>query len=367
MSFRPLLFMTLLLFYACQPLAQESLFVGLPRSASEEVMSLVDGTGEEARFEAIRQLETDSKGNLYVYDVGKEESTRRSNDDIYTYSSIRRITSEGLVTTLIGQGVGQDLIGFANRGFAIRNDILYTASAGCLLKADLNQPVIAFEVFYGKCLSATDLARLIQQAKEQGFPIPIEEAFGNVEFYHIQPDSEVYFLARAIPFGRSLEFKIALQEEVVDVSMPGLTLIRGDINSYAVDSKGWLYSIVSGDPGPGPPGPTNLVKTKFTRPFDDSVPISKIVYDNELDHPSIPVIDSADYLYFFDGGIVKMIKPDESVQNIARLFEGAEKAGEKKTFTFGAVVNPQRTFLYFAKATAIYRIPLPIFKETSHE
>jgi hypothetical protein len=360
MSFRPLLFMTLLLFYACQPLAQESLFVGLPRSASEEVMSLVDGTGEEARFEAIRQLETDSKGNLYVYDVGKEEATR-SNDDIYTHSSIRRITSEGLVTTLIGQGVGQDLIGFANRGFAIRNDILYTASAGCLLKADLNQPVIAFEAFYGQCLSATDLARLIQQAKEQGFQTPIEDSFWDVSFQSIQPNQEIYFIAREVPNAQNIDFKITKQESVVNVSKPGRYFVPQYVSDsgYVADRNGFVYGVSIGEPGPGPAGPTYVRKTKFTEPFAD-MPESSLIYELTNTLQGVLATDQKDNVYVWDYKTLKRIKTNGQIENLA------QRTSNRNEFIKLGVIDAQNRFYYYALDTAIYRIALPKAKE-QHE
>ena len=117
--------------------------------------------------------------------------------DISSHTYIVTLFENFGITTLIGRGIGRDLIEFQN--FVIRGDVLYTASAGCLLKANLRQPVIEFEVFYGKCLSLAELNDLIQKTEDRGFPTLVKEAFWRAPFERIQPDNWIFQHVPIIP------------------------------------------------------------------------------------------------------------------------------------------------------------------------
>ncbi len=56
-----------------------------------------DGTGSDARFESIFDLDLDSQGNLYVADYGNNR--------------IRKVTQEGIVSTFVGSGSGTNQTG----------------------------------------------------------------------------------------------------------------------------------------------------------------------------------------------------------------------------------------------------------------
>ncbi len=151
-------------------------------------MSLVDGTDEEARFEAIRQLETDFLPSKVTY-ISPENNPLRywgyldaqgdkarfdnivaialdSHENVYVADQgnarIRKIDQQGVVTTLVGSDQKQtvftdqdkplatQLINLA--GLSIYNDVLYFSVSDCIRTLDLKEEAPSVHTFYGKCL-----------------------------------------------------------------------------------------------------------------------------------------------------------------------------------------------------------------------
>jgi len=85
-----------------------------------------------------------------------------------------------------------------------------------------------------------------------------------------------------------------------------------------------------------------------------------VIYKNQLKSPQYRflTLDNQDNLYVIDQNIFKRVSPQGQVQNLALLQDPSDQ--DFKNFGIqGEVVNPQRTYLYFATATAVYQIPLP--------
>ena len=156
----------LLVVSACDtpPLSNMRLFVGQADGVTAEKMMIVDGQGQEARFSGIRQLEVDSVGNLYVYDSSSE--IEYSTDKIrYTSDSIRKVTPDGHVSTLITSGNEVSLMDGGS--LTIYEDALYLGSAGCLLKSSLNEEEFQLQTIYGRCLSKQEFIELSNSNNEQ--------------------------------------------------------------------------------------------------------------------------------------------------------------------------------------------------------
>jgi sugar lactone lactonase YvrE len=113
------------------PAGQVSTLAGMPGQAGD-----TDGLAEEARFRYPDAIATDSEGNVYVGDSGRDALPHSGRDspyapDRYTTTIIRKITPAGVVTTVAGKA-GQ--IGFASgpvpgvlspRGLAVSGTSLY--------------------------------------------------------------------------------------------------------------------------------------------------------------------------------------------------------------------------------------------------
>jgi sugar lactone lactonase YvrE len=89
----------------------------------------VDGTGKAARFSSLRGVAVDSAGNVYVADAGN--------------NSVRKMTPEGVVTTIAGRAVGQGSAdGPANAARFNQPSGLTLDSAGSVYVADTSNYTI---------------------------------------------------------------------------------------------------------------------------------------------------------------------------------------------------------------------------------
>ena len=330
------------------------LLAGLPDAPSNALL-VSDGQGPEARFGSIDTLEIDSQGNLYVLDKGPERN--QGNISVLTSAAIRKITPEGKVTTLIGRGTGQTLIG--NMKMIIREDILYISSAGCLLKADLKQESPSFQAFYGTCLSEKELLSLKEQVQTTGTPIPVATTFEDAYISDIIPEKTIYFSLSPINSkGPSPYFKL-LPDETLILDPNGRYFPAEGLNgNFVMDSRGMIYGTTLAMPGPGGGGPTRLYQTSYPD-ISAGVPnvFHQTLYVNQLKSPGALAIDNRDYLYVLDqDGLFKRFSPQGEMVVIGNM-RGLQ--GPKDGLIADQKVNHQRTWLYFATLTAVYKIPLP--------
>jgi hypothetical protein len=330
------------------------LLAGLPDAPSNALL-VVDGQGPEARFGSIDTLEIDSQGNLYVLDKGPERN--QGNISVLTSAAIRKITPEGKVTTLIGRGTGQTLIG--NMKMIIREDILYISSAGCLLKADLKQEPPSFQAFYGTCLSEKELQRLKEQVQTTGTPISVATTFEGAYIRDIMPEKTIYFSLSPINSkGPGPYFKLLPDETVVLDPNRRYFPAEGLFGNFVMDSRGMIYGTTLAMPGPGGAGPTRLYQTSYPD-ISAGVPnvFHQTLYVNQLKSPGALAIDNRDYLYVLDqDGLFKRFSPQGEMVVIGNV-RGLQ--GPKDGLIAAQKVNHQRTWLYFATLTAVYKIPLP--------
>jgi hypothetical protein len=349
-----LVLLVLGLLTGCQ-VTESLLLAGLPDAASNALL-VVDGQGPEARFGYITKLEIDSRGNLYVLDDGPERLAGNL-QRFLTSRSIRQITPEGKVTTLLGRGTTQTLVGTS--GMAIRNDVLYVTSAGCLLKADLKkeQP-LSFNPFYGKCLSLEQVQN-IQKKDSQAPDLSLNENdFWNPVIEQIMPENDLFIQFSTITDKRGFFFRVKPDEKVILEKDRRYFPAEGLNGNFVMDSQGMIYGTTLAMPGPGGGGPTRLYQTSYPD-ISAGVPnvFHQTLYVNQLKSPGALAIDNLDYLYVLDqDGQFKRFSPQGEMIVIGNM-RGLQ--GPKDGLIADQKVNPQRTWLYFATLTAVYKIPLP--------
>ena len=327
------------------------LLAGLPDAASNALL-VVDGQGPEARFGSIDTLEIDSLGNLYVLDKGPERN--QGNISVLTSAAIRKVTPEGKVTTLIGRGTSQTLVG--NMKMIIREDILYISSAGCLLKADLKQEPPTFQAFYGTCLSEKELLRLKEQVQTTGTPIPVATTFEGAYIRDIIPEKTIYFSLSPINSkGPGPYFKLLPDETVILDPNRRYFPAEGLFGNFVMDSRGMIYGNTLAMPGPGGGGPTKLYKVSYQDlSAEGPIVFQQIPY--QLESLGVLAVDSQDFLYVVDkDGLIQRFSPQGEMIVIGKR-DGLQ--GPKEGPIAGYKVNSQRTWLYFASSTAVYKIPL---------
>lgn len=331
---------------------QSLLLAGLSDAPSNALL-VVDGQGSEARFGSIDALEIDSQGNLYILDKGPERNDR--NISILTSAAIRKVTPEGKVSTLLGRGTGQTLVG--NMKMIIRDDILYISSAGCLLKSDLKQEPSSFQAFYGTCLSEKELLKLKEQVQTTGTAIPVSTTFEHAYLRDIIPEKTIYFSLSPINSkGPSPYFKILPDETVVFDPNRRYFPAGSLYGNLVMDSRGMIYGNTLAMPGPGGGGPTKLYKISY-QDISEGVPLVFQEIPSQLESLGIMAIDNQDFLYVLDkDGLIKRFSPQGEMMVIGNM-RGLQ--GPKDGLVAGQKVNPQRTWLYFASSTAVYKIPLP--------
>ncbi|MBT9548818.1 MAG: hypothetical protein IV090_25725 [Candidatus Sericytochromatia bacterium] len=342
------------------------LLAGLPDAPSNALL-VVDGQGPEARFGYITKLEIDSRGNLYVLDDGPERLAGNL-QRFLTSSSIRQITPEGKVTTLLGRGTTQTLVGTS--GMAIRNDVLYVTSAGCLLKADLKkeQP-LSFNPFYGKCLSLEQVQN-IQKKESQAPDLSLNKNdFWNPVIEQIMPENNLFirfstitdergFFFRVDPDERGFFFRVDPDEKVILEKERRYFPAEGLFGNFVMDSRGMIYGTTLAMPGPGGGGPSKSYKVSY-QDLSKEGPIvfQQIPYINQSESLGVFAVDNEDFLYVLNkDGLIQRFSPQGEMVVIGKR-DGLQ--GPKEGVIAGYKVNHQRTWLYFATLTAVYKIPLP--------
>ena len=252
--------------------------------------------------------------------------------------------------------MGQTLIG--NLSMIIRQDILYTSSAGCLLKADLKKEPLTFTAFYGTCLTIEELTRLQEQVKKTDTPIPVENIFEYAYIYSIMPEKAIYFYLSPIGSkGPSPHFKIFPDEKIVQDSNRRYFPAESLRGNFVINSQGMIFGISEGLPGPGRASDNVLYQVSFQETLINALDFKTTpIYADKLTSPGALAVDNMDYLYVLDSDSFKRFSPQGEMRIVGRR-QGEQ--GPVKGPMNGPQINAQRTWLYFASSTAVYKIPLP--------
>lgn len=337
---------------ACQPLSPVVFFVGQPPESATEHMVVVDEQGQAFDFTNIADLEVDSQGNLYVYDFGK--IGRSDLLAAHAKARILKVTPEGQVTPLIGRGTEQKLVG--STAMTVRSDVLYAVSTGCVLQANLRNTPVVFSRIYGECLSSDEVKRIEEDSKDKAV---IEKTYiATTGLQYISPQ-EIYFSGTLFPKSRVIYILIPTSNKVqiFEPSSQELINLRFYGNAMAFDSSGRAYSIDFGDPSLVPERAENLLIRSSSLETTQEKGFERIHIHKELNYPVSVTVDAKDYLYVRDEeGDYKQISPQGEIKHFAQLdMELFDAQGGIRA----DIVNPERSLLYFATETALYKIPLP--------
>ena len=260
------------------------------------------------------------------------------------------------MNTLIGKGAERQFVGFS--GFTLRGDTLYTASAGCLLKANITHEFLDFEVTYGKCLTVEGVKQLQQKTVQQGSSIPIEQSFWNVVFDELQFDGDIFYRAVAIPDGKGAQFKLTTEEKVIDVTQRGRYLVNLPLSTGSYRAKGnFIYYVVIGEPGPGPTIAPRLIRQILDKPFG-GFRQTTLLYEFLDGGRLFWGLDAKGNAYVQDDDLIKRIQPNGRIETLVKNSRSSEELG-----SLTCSVDYQGQYIYCATETAIYRIDLRANKE----
>jgi hypothetical protein len=117
-----------------------------------------------------------------------------------------------------------------------------------------------------------------------------------------------------------------------------------------------IYGNTLAMPGPGGAGPSKLYKVSY-QDLSEEGPIVFQQIPYQLESMGVLAIDNRDFLYVLNKeGLIQRFSPQGEMVVIGKR-DGLQ--GPKGGLIAGQKVNPQRTWLYFASSTAVYKIPLP--------
>lgn len=340
-----------LLLSSCENLASVTLLAGILYK-SPPYMEAIDGDGSSAQFGEIKRLQIDTVGNLYVLDFGSESHIYRLKN-LPSLATLRRVKLNGLVETILDKFDEKSLIA---SDITIRNDILYVASAGCLLKADLNQEQLFFQAFYGKCIDLEQIKILQQEIELSNAVIPIEQVFLTSSFTSIRPEQNLFIGVGSVDSKQSTYLKLDPNENISIYESSNLLPPLFSDFFAVMNSQGEIYDIFEGVPGPGAPGKNHIVQANSFESLQQENFKTEVVYEDILEDPRSLTFDNQDYLYVRDKDVLKRISPNGKVLRLSQI-KSTEDLNTNAVVD--QVINSQRTWLYFATETSIYKIPLP--------
>ena len=325
---------------SCASIPTVTLYAGLPFIPPQKLGQSKDGPALMARFTAIEDLDIDQEGNIYVVDRNVQE-----NGNSFSYTLIRKISPDGQVTTFGGKNPNSDTkalysLPLLNRiEIEIVNNFLYFSNLGCLIRFDLNTSAQAphFNEVIGKCVSPEDA--------EQAFLDPsfLPDTKRRFDLLYSNGDKILYFRGYSdsdvVSNNAEITYSLNNKQELQKLPHTFNALYQ------AVDSKGYFYRNQEGSPGPGPGGPSSILKYDV----EGSRDTPPILGYQQLKSPQLFTIDRKDNLYVIDDNLIKRLTSTGKLEVLAH-------APQSKIHLMR--VNPESTILYLTDVTGLYKLPL---------
>jgi len=312
---------------ACQ--LQPTVFVG------GEEPGFMDGQLTEARFYDLKDLAIDSQGNVFAIDTGY---VRFDNDDSY-YIAIRKITPEGLVSTIAGgseqthlDGSGPEARFTDAQSLAIDSkDSIFVLDGTCIRKMELQNHAYIVSTFAGTCNDQRSnqeagIESLTEYIHNTNILVPPEQA--DMHGLAIDTEDNLYTITA------SSLIRITSDKQVTVLkTQSGENLGGGRYHKLAMGANHTLYSLFFISIGPR----SGLIKTKIYPTHGVREPLSFKYNPNILGAMSI---DSEGYLYLINRHFMQQVSPNEKS---VKLSPGLNTIGADYT-----VIDKKRRAIYIA-------------------
>jgi len=314
----------------------------------------IDGWLAEARFHHLKDLAIDSQGNVFTIDTGYSLF-----DTEYShYTAIRKITPEGLVSTIAGgpeqvyiDGPGADARFTDARSLAIDSKgNIFVLEATCIRKLEPQHDLYMVSTFAGTCHDQ-------RSNLEAGIESPIDYTYNTntlvppeqADLCGLAIDAEDNLYTVTVPF----LIRINPDKQVTVLkTQEGQNLGGSGCHKLVMGAEQILYGLFFISVGPR----SVLTKTKIYPSYGESEAFS-FEYDPNI--IGTLTIDSEGYLYLINRRFIQRISPDGKSTDVS--------AGLHIIGADYAVIDKKRRVIYIAPLDYvnssvhrnIYRMPLP--------